>query len=68
MTQAEQNAVLTLARKCVAEHKAQGRRMTNAELKSLIAPYREKAALLNCSDIYFTYTLGIVTGQIRDKG
>lgn len=68
MNQAQQNAALTLACQCVAEHKAQGRRMSNAELKALIAPYREKAALLNCSDIYFTYLMGVVTGQLKDKG
>ena len=68
MKQAEQNAALILARQCVDEHKAQGRRMNNAELKALIAPYRDKAALLGCSDIYFTFLMGVVTGQIKDKG
>jgi len=51
-----------------SKHKASGKRMTNAELKALIAPYREKAKLLGCDEIRFTYEIGVVTGQLKDKG
>lgn len=51
MNQAQLNAVRTLAKQCADKHKASGKRMTNAELKELIAPFREKARLLGCDEL-----------------
>lgn len=67
MNQQSLNAVRTLAKQCAEQHKASGKRMTNAELKALIAPYREKAKLLGCDAIRFTFEIAVVTGQIRDR-
>lgn len=67
MNQMQLNAVRTLAKKCIAEHKAINRKMTNQELKKMIAPYREKARLLGCDDLMFSYQMGLITGRIKER-
>ncbi len=66
MNQQQENAVRLLARECIARHKANKSKMTNKELKQLIQPYREKASLLGCSDILFTWWMGVENGVIKE--
>lgn len=67
MNQEQKNGVRILAQRCIAEHKKSGRKMSNDEIKRLMAPYRQQAALLECSDLMFSYMMGVVSGQVRDR-
>ncbi len=66
MNQQQENAVRILARECIAQRKSNKGKMTNNELRELIKPYREKAILLGCSSILFTWWMGVENGVIKE--
>lgn len=66
MNQQQENAVRVLARECIAQRKLNKGKMTNQELKELIKPYRQKASLLGCSDILFTWWMGVENGVLKE--
>lgn len=63
-----ENKISALARLCIKEHKANKKKMTSAQLKSMIAPYREQAKALGCDELRFTYEMGLINGVLKEKG
>jgi hypothetical protein len=71
MNQAQQNMVRTLAKQCIEAHAKLDRKLTNAEMKEFLAPYREKAKLASggeCCAIMFTIIMGQINGTLKERG
>lgn len=71
MNQVQQNAVRTLAKQCIEAHAKLGSKLSNAEMKEFLAPYREKAKLVSggeCCAIMFTIIMGQINGVLKEKG
>ena len=71
MNQVQKNAVRTLAKNCIEAHAKLGRKLSNAEMKEFLAPYRRDAALVSegkCCQTMFVIIMGQINGALKDRG